>query len=96
MKQVLFDRRAEEELSQSALYYEAQEQGLGLRFLSAVEVATKKAASNPHIFPATTKKQQMGSVRVSMIFPKKLTKSSSTKPFGKSPPAVATAAPSYS
>ena len=55
MKQVLFDRRAEEELSQSALYYEAQAKGLGLRFLSAVEVATKKAASNPHIFSTTTK-----------------------------------------
>lgn len=55
MNPVLFDRRAEEELSQSALYYEAQEKGLGLQFLLAVEFAIKEAASNPHIFSATTK-----------------------------------------
>jgi toxin ParE1/3/4 len=51
MKTVLFDRRAEEEFSLGAQYYDEQEKGLGLRFLLAVEEATNKSASNPQIYP---------------------------------------------
>lgn len=47
MKAVWFDPRAEEEFLQGAQYYEDQEPGLGVRFIAAVKVAVRVAASSP-------------------------------------------------
>jgi plasmid stabilization system protein ParE len=49
MKAVWFDPRAEEEFLLSAQYYEDQESGLGARFIAAVKVAVRVAASSPQI-----------------------------------------------
>lgn len=46
-----FDPRAEEELTEAALYYEDQVEGLGERFIDAVEVTLRRIERSPHIHP---------------------------------------------
>jgi len=53
MKAVWFDPRAEEEFLLSAQYYEEQEPGLGARFMAAIKVAVRVAASSPRIHRET-------------------------------------------
>ena len=53
MKTVWFDPRAEEEFLLGAQYYEAQEPGLGARFIAGVRVAVRVVATHPHIHRET-------------------------------------------
>jgi plasmid stabilization system protein ParE len=51
MKCVRFFSDAEVEMIEAAVYYEAQQVGLGRRFLAAVQDAANRAASTPKLFP---------------------------------------------
>lgn len=52
MRRVLFHPDAQAEMVASAKYYEAEQEGLGKRFLEAVNAATRRAALSPS-FPAS-------------------------------------------
>lgn len=49
MKCVRFFSDAEVEMIEAAVYYEAQQVGLGRRFLAAVQDAANRAASTPKL-----------------------------------------------
>lgn len=51
MKTVKFHASAEAEMIEAAAYYEAQQPGLGRRFLVAVQNAVNRVAANPHLYP---------------------------------------------
>jgi plasmid stabilization system protein ParE len=50
MSRIVFHPEAENELIESAVWYEARQPGLGKRFLAAVESSLIKIQNNPGIF----------------------------------------------
>ena len=51
MKKISFLSAAEDEMIQSALFYETQTNGLGTDFLTAVDFAIKSIHENPELWP---------------------------------------------
>lgn len=51
MKPVLFHSDADFEMTEAAIYYEAQQKDLGKRFLSAVQDSINHIRINPLLFP---------------------------------------------
>ena len=51
MKSVQFHPEAEAEMIAAAAYYEAQQPGLGRRFLAAVQDAINRISHNPQLYP---------------------------------------------
>jgi toxin ParE1/3/4 len=51
MKTVAFHPDAQTEMIKAAAYYEAQQRGLGRRFLAAAQAAVNLIAHNPRLYP---------------------------------------------
>ena len=51
MKKIAFLSAAENEMIQSALFYESQTNGLGSDFLTAVDLAVQSIHDNPELWP---------------------------------------------
>jgi toxin ParE1/3/4 len=57
MKSILFHPEAERELEYSAIYYEAESKGLGLRFLLQVQKGLIQIAERPEAWPPLASKR---------------------------------------
>lgn len=51
MKTVRFHPKADTEMVDAAVWYEAQQEGLGKRFLTAVQDALNRLQLNPELYP---------------------------------------------
>ena len=51
MKPVKFDNKAKEEMLEAAHYYDSKQKGLGKRFLSSINQATKSIQIFPELYP---------------------------------------------